>query len=522
MRVSASLAFWYFMFFIAVWKQFLKIEWVQWQIHKLKVWWLPPLLQWYTMYIVGIIFWMCYSVIELLAYLNIGTSTATGNLEDAYDFNRDKFGQIRSRAHPHGDSNSTFETFEEPFKIPHWLLFVNIGSLFAGFPVCIIASYQAVKVCVLPAKSMAKQDSIWKHYIWAPPERLNWMLFIIAMPIMYSVSAMRAMCRIWALATGTADGTKSTQWENVESYEFALYHQDLELGSVVQFTSVFAFARLCGFVLKEWHHRQLQKNDDKVYREQAEEMSSILSYVVFLGVWAFIVVGVTRCLVAFGLAELVHHDLLMGETSEFQHKLLAKVSTVFAALTVVCVINMLIICSMQSVRDRLGNANLKFAGTRALLLVGELQSRVLDFFTIGAPVLSQMKKIPYLSEISHLATQNWTFSPVQARLLHLSLLNIESLCVVLFNLHVWHHFEIAFFLRPGDMELRSGTTLHSQDEGSWVLAERFGPDGCNGAGDDCCTDQLLLNTGDVRDVLTVPFAQGAGFKRPPLAACRKQ
>eukprot|EP00409_Alexandrium_fundyense_P001806 CAMPEP_0185905486 /NCGR_PEP_ID=MMETSP0196C-20130402/4697_1 /TAXON_ID=2932 /ORGANISM="Alexandrium fundyense, Strain CCMP1719" /LENGTH=77 /DNA_ID=CAMNT_0028625027 /DNA_START=56 /DNA_END=286 /DNA_ORIENTATION=+ len=71
------------------------------------------------------------------------------------------------------------------------------------------------------------------------------------MPTMFSVMSMRATCRILAVMTGTADGHAQLPWPKVQTIEFAMYTSDLELAALFQFSTVYAFARLCVSILAE-------------------------------------------------------------------------------------------------------------------------------------------------------------------------------------------------------------------------------------------------------------------------------
>jgi len=159
----------------------------------------------------------------------------------------------------------------------------------------------------------------------------------------------------------------------------------------------------------------------------------------FLGVWAFVVVGAVRCIFDFCIAEAVQFESLAERVGTFQQSVFETISTVFSALTMLCVINMFIICKVSTIESHLGKANQKFLGTRLLLLCGEIQEKIIAAFTVGKPLYHQVE---LHATQYNIPIHRWKFSEEQAHLFHLSLLNFECLVVVIFNLYSWYHLDI--------------------------------------------------------------------------------
>merc|ERR1712046_430368 len=89
----------------------------------------------------------------------------------------------------------------------------------------------------------------------------------------------------------------------------------------------------------------------------------------------------------------------------------------------------------MGVKKVIGNVNVKFNATRALLLIGQGQFMVLQSATTFNPnyekIMNFLHKLPGLQNLA------WSFNINQARLLHASLLCFECLVIAIFNLKLW-------------------------------------------------------------------------------------
>jgi len=437
-RFSLSLAFWYFLLGLVVWRQICKFDVVQRYLHRICRGYLAPCLQWYTIYIIVVLSYMAYSIWEIMTQYWV-PSMEIKVYEQLYVVYKNES----------KNEYKDFYDFRKPLEIPPWLKILNLVSLYAGLAVCVAVAYHAWTLLDSRKDTMRRHGIGWKRYPWKVSARMNWLLLILSMPVMYAASSIRAQSRIWALATGKATGGLEKDWKHVEAYELSLYRQDLELGAVFQFASVYAFARLCSSFMvdngltkltrsaRELNARPSGEETDKI-AVMLGEYKTIIQYACFLGVWAFVIVGVFRSVFAFGISEaLLYCQAERHNLAKLQHRGMEALTTVLAALAILCVVNMAIICNMQVIQRPLGNPNMKFFGTRALLIAGEVQSRLIDAFTTDKALYQTARQYVQVFDQFTVSLSRWKFSIVQARLFHLSLLNLECLCVVVFNFIAW-------------------------------------------------------------------------------------
>mmetsp|Transcript_50211 Transcript_50211/g.101027 ORF Transcript_50211/g.101027 Transcript_50211/m.101027 type:complete len:460 (-) Transcript_50211:357-1736(-) len=425
MRVNASLGFWYFLLFVVVWRQVLKSNHVQSAVHRILNGLLAPFAQWYAMYFVGIFTYMLYSLYELLSeYDSLSPSEIEDNLSRTYHLPQNK----------QALSGQSFGDFKEQLLIRPWLRYLNLVSQFVCFPVVAIAMVHVWKLLVLKSKQLAEQDPHWNSVPWKPTTRMNWLLLVVTMPVMFCVCSMRATCRILAIMTGKAHGHDTLQWPRVQTIEFAMYTSDLELAALFQFSTVYAFARICGSVLSD---RAFFKGE--AAGEDAQEYILTIKTAGFLGVWAFVAVGMVRCIFTFITAEVEQFESFEAMANKLQETALQSVSTVFSAITLLCVVNMFIICRMSIITDKLQKANQKFMGTRLLLLAGEIQAKIIAAFTVNSALYNHVEKH---AQKLNFPIHKWNLTDEQSHLLHLSLLNFECLVVVIYNLVAWYQLDI--------------------------------------------------------------------------------
>lgn len=268
---------------------------------------------------------------------------------------------------------------------------------------------------------------------WEPTDRENMVMLVITMPLVYQVMALCSTDRMLNLMTGQAViKHPGMSWEKVETIQLAAYLSDLELASAFQFFTVFEFARLCGSFLGNSRNILPHISDPEVQ----SDIRTVLKWAAIQGVFAYVLVGFVRCVINFGVALLLQmqQDDARVFTDKVEEKLQDKIKTVFSVVTILCVVNMKLICKLKDVKTSMGNANLKFQGTRLLLLIAQVQSQVIEAFTVDAKMY---KVVQEKSEQYDLDLHVLSLSQYQARLLHVALLSIECLAVVLFNRIVW-------------------------------------------------------------------------------------
>jgi len=134
-------------------------------------------------------------------------------------------------------------------------------------------------------------------------------------------------------------------------------------------------------------------------------------------------------------------------SSLLERSVLQAVNTIFSFLTILCVINMFIVGRTKTIKERLGNANLKFMGARLLLLIIAVQEQAANALTMDSDM---NKQVVAKAAERGLDMSAFRLTHLQADLLHISLLNFECLFVVCFNVFAW---------RDLDLE-RTGVAIH--------------------------------------------------------------
>jgi len=446
MRFDASIGFLVFLVILALYRLLLMSNKVQLFLHRghrSKIAWL---FQWYTLYIIGVISYMVFSLHELLkdpGYDNIEKDVIEDKLREWFKQDMDN-----------NYTSTSFSNFKKSFKVSDWLRYTNLVSQATGIPVCIIASYHIAKLLVIPGKRLALEHEDYQNYPWKPPPRLNWLLLVVSMPTMFSVMSMRATCRLWAVFTGTVDLPAKYSTGGLKDVEFASEALDLELAALFQFSTVYAFARICGSMLTEAAF--FHQDGDPETKVRSHEYSRTIRFAAFLCVWSFVVVGAVRCLLNVAFAEVEQTIAMNNATNpERVDRLLLwqqviqtlyqnfqdSISLLFSALTVLCVLNMFFICRMAMIKKKLGNANLKFTGTRLLILALEIQGKLINCFTVDSSLYTTAQK--FKDELPDwFPLKRWAFFKMQAHLFNLSLLNIECLIVVVLNVQTWRTLDL--------------------------------------------------------------------------------
>jgi len=234
---------------------------------------------------------------------------------------------------------------------------------------------------------------------------------------------------------------------------YAEYFSDLEIAAICQFCTVWSFARIMSAVLSDTnllHRSRLEDiegaGDSKELTAVvvAEDYKNTIMYAGFLGVWVFVVVGVVRSILdlAFCMFRSSERFSLLGDSLYTScHDL---ITTVFSAFTLVCVLNMAIIGNSPIVRHKLGGANMKFLGTRILLLVMDMQQKVLDAFVYGGALYKSLDKVGGKVQIQSMSLDIHSFehSDELSKLKNLTFLNVWILIVAIFNLAMWSSLDL--------------------------------------------------------------------------------
>jgi len=228
---------------------------------------------------------------------------------------------------------------------------------------------------------------------------------------------------------------KNNSFPSLENFEFALYRSDLELAAMFQFYAVFGFIKLMSeYVGNHNILTSIQINMPEL-RSTFVEYQTMIKTTSFLGAWAFIIMGLVRTFASFITAELETFSQTIGIAERLEEQMLDSLQFVFVVLTVICVVNMFIVCSMDSVQTKMPNANSKFNGARMLLIFAEVQKNVLSVFTFGSPFNVHIKHL--------VGNEGLTFfTPEVFFLVHVTLLVWECLAIVIMNFIWWKPWDL--------------------------------------------------------------------------------
>eukprot|EP00930_Biecheleria_cincta_P077358 TRINITY_DN6463_c0_g3_i1.p1 TRINITY_DN6463_c0_g3~~TRINITY_DN6463_c0_g3_i1.p1 ORF type:complete len:465 (-),score=92.98 TRINITY_DN6463_c0_g3_i1:46-1380(-) len=369
---------------------------------------LTPFLQWYTILFVGLVglIGRTFRDIVVFEYIRFDFLEAPA-LHEAF----------------HTIPNVTAAEVES-LHITPWLRKFSLAAPVFGALAALVVSENVISM----VRAHARKD---KALPWRMNRERFTILVVIAMPLVFILFAMRAEIRIWAVMTGSCwlpyaeSRPAGVTWEKVRDAEMALYSSDIEMASFFVFITINTFARLCANYLTA----------------APEEYRFTLKWAGLQGVYLYVIFGAIRSLanviitLVVGLPQMAaYKDKLLST----QAQILEKSDPVFAVATVLCVYNMIILCGMKDIKDKLGNANMKFQATRILVLLAQFQMKILIGLTVGSKIYEMLMHLPpkYAVHVDPLL-KSWHLSVPRAQLMHAALLNVECLFVALFNRLAW-------------------------------------------------------------------------------------
>jgi len=165
-----------------------------------------------------------------------------------------------------------------------------------------------------------------------------------------------------------------------------------------------------------------------------------LAFTSIQGVYAFVFVGSLRGVFDLVVTWLQETPQRKDFAEKVEQQVLSKVGTIFIFVTLLCMINMVAVSRVRDIKDHLGNANLKFLGTRLLLLIAQIQPKVLSAITVGSPLYEKVRSSAdslHLQARFGINLDDWTFNEHQADLAHVSLLNVEGIIIALLTICFW-------------------------------------------------------------------------------------
>jgi len=243
-----------------------------------------------------------------------------------------------------------------------------------------------------------------------PNERQDMVLLVVVLPAVFIILAVRSASRMMMAMRG---------WDHNVPLDKALFYENFEFANICQYIVVLEFVLLCSNIMFE--------------KIKNKEVADMFSKVGFLGAGAWVVVGVLQSIVLFWSAFLGANLHKIHGAAKFKHYLdnsFEKIGPIFATLTALCVLNMMVICKVKEVKEALTNpdrpfwdANKKFLGTRALLLLAQFQLKGVQW----ARNNRDSNKIAAYLDLSEFRGNLW----------HASLLSIECLAVILINFYAW-------------------------------------------------------------------------------------
>jgi len=395
----AGIVFWHKLVFLlliflilsGIWRALCRLSSVQRILHKIPA---PVLFQWYTIcfFAFGAFLVECLGNIVMFDY-------RAANFLDPDDI-KDLWAQ-----------KGVPEDKQDDFRMPEWLRWISLLSPMVGAIAFIILLVHAILNVTHGArwrKESGTEEE--KELNWRTSERQELVLLVITMPAVFIIMSVRSTERMWMVMRGWHTGDDAIT-------DIALFHENLELAAVCQYYTVFVFSQICVSLLEE--------------QKGSHDMKTAIKFVGFQGVYSWCLLGGIHSIVLFVIAFFGHH---LDLTDPKQAALLAKgqaaektLGTIASVLSLLCTYNMLVVCKLPYMKSALGNASMKFNGTKILLLLGPNQLKILMSLTTDAATTGAKAKLAGFLDLS----------TERAMLLHSSLLCFECLVVVILNLVSW-------------------------------------------------------------------------------------
>jgi hypothetical protein len=435
---------------IAVWRKTTKTKSIQEAIHACckKA---AFLVQWYTLFTVGMLIFVVISTTEyFVAYYWIEEATKTTNLQRVWQASKDELQALNI---------TTEDDFRQYLEIPIWIRIMNCLSQVLGLVTISIVVWQMWAQFILPVRRTAQKNVVWQNHEWHMPKRVNWILWILLVPTVFCIESMLANTKVWGLVTGKSRELEWLRFAEAQKLELLYAHEDLEVGSLIQFSAIYAFTRLISSFLEETalvtegDEVQLRHVLGKVHGNNESDVKAELKTLAgeykrltrlggFLGLWVYIIAGCIRAVVTIVLAIVLQIKVKEGvddpavkflEDAELAFE--GVTSTAFGLLTVLSVVTMIIMSGTYIVTDRIGNANKKFLGARVMLLTSEIAPKVVDAFEVGTPLFIQLSPILQYVPGLHMNREH-------AEMLKVAILNIACLVTVIMNVVFWKDVNI--------------------------------------------------------------------------------
>mmetsp|Transcript_60337 Transcript_60337/g.127788 ORF Transcript_60337/g.127788 Transcript_60337/m.127788 type:complete len:449 (+) Transcript_60337:69-1415(+) len=364
---------------------------------------LTVLLQWYTFLFVGLGLLLVRTYYDIVRF-------------DYVKYHFLKYGMVINED---GYIPDLSDSEHEALRIGPVLKVFAMGAPTAGFLAGIVVICHSTKYI----RSFVKRHT---ELCYSATQQESLVLLVIALPLVFIIMAMRSEIRALAVMTGSAwtphhDMDDGADWEEVKTLELAMYRMNLEVANFFQYMTIFLFGRLCVRYL----------------RAVPAEYRTTLMTAGLQGVYLYVFAGICRCIANMVMAVLGEEkdSWRQYQMEQIKSKIMPKVEPVFTVATILCVINMLIICRMSEIKKSLPSANLKFQGVRILVLISQIQMQVLLGLKVGGQFYNLVTE--HLPDKYQGWVKYWDLSEYRAELLHACLLCYECLLVAIFNSCFW-------------------------------------------------------------------------------------
>jgi hypothetical protein len=460
--------FWFIVFLVvvALWRKLSKVSRVQAAMHKV-FGVATVVLQWYTLFFFGIVSFAALAIVSFFSEnVIVPKEEVTSNLRQIYE------------ASDLSKSDETsFEDFQADLSIPMWLVVINVLGQLAGLAVVGIVMYHCWALLVLPTRQAARSHSTWEKYQWHVPKRINWLLWIIVLPAVFTVEMMFSNVNVWGIMIGTAPEYDMTKkYQPASRLELLYVHEDLQVATMIQFTAIYAFTRLISSLFE--NTELIKGHSDEMMQRLAKEYKRLLRLGGFLGVWLYIIAGMIRAVFIIGITIILQFYLTSNPdiTSDMVVRLeglekafVGMIGVTFTILTLLSVLNMIIMTSTFIVSEKLGDksqghhdANKKFLGARVLLVCSEVVPKIIDVFEQGTPMFEQTHEVTS----SICGSECFLYlSMEQAEVLKITILSLACLVAVVMNYVFWKDLDI---VESGLLEFQT-EKQQREDDGESLL-----------------------------------------------------
>jgi len=435
-----SIKFLIFLLLVAAWRELSKFPAVQAPLHRvLKKG--AVAVQWYTVLFVGLVVFAAISMVAFIndgLYVSFSPEARKENLKNVFE-------------HAHFE-NRTFEEFEADTGVGPFLTILNMFGQFAGLLVVAISGFHCIVLLVIPSQRKAIEHEHYQSYTWHVTKRVNWLLWILALPAVFSIEVILANINLWGIVNGVHYSYQeaSYNYAAARSLEFLYVKESIQIATLFQFTAVWQFTRLTSSLLTDTS--LMKGNSDEETRIDAKEYKRLIRNGGFLGIWLYVIAGSVRAVVVIVICTYLQFTILTKKDmddsdvkwlEDVEEAFNAAIGLTFAVLTILTVINMWVMTRTTIISRKLGDtakgeydANKKFIGVRLLLICSEVVPKVVDFFEIGTPQFKQVEKLttPHFSFL-HMEAE-------QAEILKTTIMSFACLMAAIMNFIFWRTLDI--------------------------------------------------------------------------------